>query len=200
MFVSTVNETSWTCLGRSGVDPFMQTSIVLTIIADDQPGIVNTVSQVLYKHGGSWTESSMASLAGQFAGILLASVASDQAQACVKELQGLESQGLNVTAHVGKEPETTEGASLGPNTSEYILDLVGNNRRGIVHDITTILTRHKVNVQHLETVAESVPMGGGEVFKAKARLLIPAAADIDVLETELEEMANELMVDIRLEH
>ena len=43
-------------------------------------------------------------------------------------------------------------------------------------------------------------MGGGEVFKAKAKLIVPVSTDIDVLETELEDMANELMVDIRLEH
>jgi len=59
----------------------MKTSIVLTIIADDQPGIVNTVSKALYNHGGGWTDSSMSSLAGQFAGILLASVPSERADA-----------------------------------------------------------------------------------------------------------------------
>lgn len=171
----------------------MKTSIVLTIIADDQPGIVNTVSQVLYKYDGTWTESSMASLAGQFAGILLASVAGDQAQACVKELQGLKDQGLNVIAHISEEmPASRE-------TREYILNLVGNDRRGIVHDITTILARHDVNVQNLETVVESVAMGGGEVFKAKAQLIVPTNTDIDVLEIELEAIANELMVDISLE-
>lgn len=171
----------------------MKTSIVLTIIADDQPGIVNTVSQVLYKYDGTWTESSMASLAGQFAGILLASVAGDQAQACVKELQGLKDQGLNVIAHISEEmPASRE-------TREYILNLVGNDRRGIVHDITTILARHDVNVQNLETVVESVAMGGGQVFKAKAQLIVPTNTDIDVLEIELEAIANELMVDISLE-
>ena len=171
----------------------MKTSIVLTIIADDQPGIVNTVSQVLYKYGGTWTESSMASLAGQFAGILLASVSADKAQDCVEELQALKSRGLHVIAHV------SEAAPPGGETREYVLDLVGNVRRGIVHDITSILARHDINLQNLDTVVESVPMGGGEVFKAKARLVVPVSTDIDLLENELEQMANELLVDISLE-
>ncbi len=172
----------------------MKTPIVLTIIADDQPGIINTVSEVLYRYDGTWTESSMASLAGQFAGILLASVSADKADACVEALQGLKNQGLHVIAHVSHQQAATG------ETREYTLDLVGNDRKGIVHDITTILTRHDINVHDLETVVESGAMGGGEVFKAKAKLIIPVSADIDVLETELEDMANELMVDIRLEH
>lgn len=172
----------------------MRTPIVLTVIAEDHPGIINTVSEVLYKYGGAWTESSMATLAGQFAGILLASVATDKADACVEELRGLREQGIHVVAQLssGTPTEVIE-------TTEYLLDLVGNDRRGIVHDITTILARHQVNVQNLETVVESVAMGGGQLFKAKAKLIVPKNTDIDVLETELEAMANELMVDIRLE-
>ena len=168
----------------------MNNSIVLTIIAKDQPGIIKTVSSALYNHGGSWTQSSMSSLAGQFAGILLASVPSEEADACVQELHELKTQGLHVIAHVSSETTSTEM------THEYILDLVGNVRKGIVHDITSILANHNVNVLNLETIVESASMGGGELFKAKAKLLVPANADIGVLESELESMANELMVDI----
>lgn len=171
----------------------MNTSIVLTIIADDQPGVIKTVSKTLHKHGGSWTQSSMSSLCGHFAGILLASVPTANADICVKELHELEANGIRVIGHVSQEVPRLE------ETLDYSLDLVGNNRKGIVHDITTILTNHEVNVQSLETVVESASMGGGELFKATAQLVVPAATDIDALESELEDMANELMVDFRLE-
>ncbi len=168
----------------------MKTSIVLTIIADDQPGIVNTVSKALYNHGGGWTDSSMSSLAGQFAGILLASVPSEEADACVEELHQLKSQGLQVIAHVSSESSILE------ETHEYILDLVGNDRDGIVHDISTVLANHNVNLLNLDTISESASMGGGDLFKARAKLVVPASADIDDLEDDLENIANELMVDI----
>jgi len=171
----------------------MNTSIVLTVIADDQPGVIQTVSQALNKHGGSWTQSSMSSLAGQFAGILLASVPSDRADACLDELHALEAKGLRIIAHVSSEQPATE------KTHEYVLDIVGHDRPGIVHDITSLLARHNVNVHDLETVVESASMGGGELFKARAQLVVPASADIEVLESELEDLANDLMVDIIFE-
>jgi len=168
----------------------MKTSIVLTIIADDHPGIIQTVSTVLTSHGGNWTQSSMSSLAGQFAGILLVSIPQENTEACIAELSGLESSGLTVIAHVSGGAVGTE------KTSTYVLDLVGNDRPGIVHEITSLLAKHKVSVHEFETMVEGASMGGGELFKATARLVIPEAADVDLLESELEDLANDLMVTI----
>lgn len=168
----------------------MNTSIVLTIMADDRPGIIQTVSETLRKHGGSWTQSSMSSLAGQFAGILLASVPTENSVACQQALSGLESQGLRVIAHIGEPAIATE------ETRAYGLDLVGNDRQGIVSDIAAVLASHNVNVREFESAVEAASMGGGEIFRATAELLVPLTTDIDVLEAEIEAIANDLMVDI----
>ena len=171
----------------------MNTSIVLTVLADDQPGVIQAVSSVLNQYSGSWTQSSMSSLAGQFAGILLVSLPSEHSVACQQELQRLESQGLHVVAHICDEiTETVK-------TSEYVLGLIGNDRQGIIHDITTVLASHNVNVRGLESVVEAASMGGAEIFRARSELLVPASADIDLLLSELEDLANDLMVDIAFE-
>jgi glycine cleavage system regulatory protein len=46
---------------------------------------------------------------------------------------------------------------------------------------------------------EAASMGGGELFKARAQILVPESSDIFVLESELEDIANDLMVDICFE-
>ena len=171
----------------------MNTSIVLTVIADDQPGVIQRISHVVTEFGGSWTQSSMSSLAGHFAGILLVSVPGDKTDACIEKLHSLESKGLSVIANVSSEAATREDTHL------YALDLVGNDRPGIVHDITTMLKQHHVNLLTLETVGGAASRGGGELFKAHAALVIPVTADVDVLEIEIEELANDLMVDITFE-
>jgi len=135
----------------------------------------------------------MSSLAGQFAGILLVSVPSDKTDACIVELNGLESEGIRTITHVSDDQPAMQ------ETHEYLLELIGNDRPGIVHDITVLLASHKVNVHHFETLVESASMGGGELFKAKAHLVVPQSTDIDVLAGELEDIANDLMVDISFE-
>ena len=90
----------------------MNTSIVLTVIANDQPGVIQMVSRVVTEFGGSWTQSSMSSLAGHFAGILLVSVPSHKTEACIEKLQALESKGLRIMANVGSEAPFS-GETLG---------------------------------------------------------------------------------------
>ena len=169
----------------------MNTKIVLTVLAEDQPGIIQTVSNVLKQYGGNWDQSSMSSLAGQFAGILLASVPEKHAGECVKALHGLKKAGLQVLAHISDEPQEDKA------TSQYSLDLVGNDRPGIVHDITTLLAGHGVSVLDLETRVESASMAGGALFRASATLEVPHPVDVDILADDLEELANDLMVDIQ---
>ena len=46
------------------------TSLVVTVIGPDRPGLVSLLSDRGKAHGASWAESRMASLAGQFAGMV----------------------------------------------------------------------------------------------------------------------------------
>ena len=171
----------------------MNTSIVLSVLSDDRPGIVETLSDVLSRHDGNWTESSMLSLAGKFAGILLVEVPSGEADSFIRAMDELAGQGIRVVAEASPSKTATDD-------SRYVaLELVGQDRPGIVHEITEVLVRHSVNVQELETTVQSASMSGERLFMAHAKIYIPSGADTDKLRDELEDLANELMVDISLE-
>ena len=49
----------------------MATSLVLTFVGDDRPGLVNAISQAVAAHAGTWLESRSVRLAGKFAGVVL---------------------------------------------------------------------------------------------------------------------------------
>ena len=136
----------------------MTTPVVLSVISDDRPGVVEKLSEVLARHEGNWTESSMMSLGGKFAGILLASVPRDSAGSLIEELQGLQSGGLRITAEMASA--TAEHQPV----TEVTLDLIGQDRPGIVKDVTRILASHHVNVQELETHCQSASMSGETLF------------------------------------
>src|SRR5271167_4617869 len=105
-------------------------SLILTVIGPDRPGLVRALSSAVAARGGSWLESRMARLAGQFAGIVLV----EAPEALLDDLRGLESQGLRITAQTG-----TQGASIPPAAPRLALEVVGNDRPGIVRDIAKIL-------------------------------------------------------------
>lgn len=170
----------------------MKTSLVLTCIGPDRPGLVESLSRVVADHDGNWVESRMAHLGGQFAGLLRVEVAPDDSAKLVEALESLGGGGFQITVTASDgEPARAERLVK--------LSLVGNDRPGIVRDISRVLAAHEVNVEELETSCTSAPESGEALFQAKARLHVPSSVSTDVLRDGLEEIANDLMVDVDLE-
>ena len=167
----------------------MNTYLVLTIIADDKQGLVETLAKVIADHKGNWLESSMSQLAGKFAGILRVCVATDHAQMLVDALNNLSAELKLVVEQV----ETTEQAE-GPRTVELVL--VGNDRSGIIREISHALAVLSVNVEKLSTHCEPAPMSGDVLFRAKAVLRIPTEMSLEDLQGELELLADDLIVEL----
>ena len=167
----------------------MTTYLVLTAIGDDKPGLVEQLAQAVTRNSGNWLESSMSQLAGKFAGILRVSVPDDQAEQLISELESLsDSLKLVIERVCAEEP--------GEVSQSLTLSLVGNDRPGIIRDISAALANQRVNVEELNTECTIAPMSGETLFNAEARLKVPAGLNLDDLQRELEQIADDLIVDI----
>jgi glycine cleavage system regulatory protein len=76
--------------------------------------------------------------------------------------------------------------------------LIGSDRPGIVHEVTHVLAERNVNVEDFQSEFVSAPMSGGKLFRARAQLRLPEGLSPEQLEHDLERIAHDLMVDIRL--
>ncbi len=168
----------------------MRISLVLTVIGDDKPGIVEQLSDHVLAAGANWEESRMARLAGKFAGILRISVDELHADALKTRLRTL-NPGLTVVVEA-----TGDKGEKAVRTVR--LELLGNDHPGIVRDISRVLAQHDVNIEELETDVTSAPMSGDTLFRARAHLRTPSSLTLDRLRTRLEALAGELMVDLSL--
>jgi glycine cleavage system regulatory protein len=166
-------------------------SFILTVIGDDRPGLVSTLSAPINAHGGSWERSQMSRLAGKFAGIVLVAVPDERYDALAVELAGLSSKGLHVALERTDEPAEHESQQLH-------LDLLGADHPGIVAEISASLAARQVSIEELSTDVREAPMAGGTLFEAHAVLNAPLTTSTDALRSMLEGLANELMVEIRL--
>ncbi len=172
----------------------MSVHLVLTVIARDQPGIVEAISQAVSDHGANWLGSRMARLAGEFAGIVEVSAPDAAASKLTLALRGLESEGLRIHIEQSSaDPSATAGART------LSLELVGNDRPGILREVAQALARRNVNVDELSTGCESAPMSGEVLFRATARLQVPVDVTLESLADELEKIASDLMVDLTLD-
>lgn len=168
--------------------------LILTVIGDDRPGLVDALAAAIDTNGGNWEQSRMAHLADKFAGILRVSVADGRLEALREALAALAGQGLQVTVdRAGGEGRPAPGRSLQ-------LELIGQDHPGIVHDIAHALAEHGVSIEELASDTESASMAGGTLFKASVRLWAPETVDGERLRAILEALADELMVDISLDN
>jgi glycine cleavage system regulatory protein len=170
----------------------MLSTLVMTVIGPDRPGLVELVTANVVDHGGNWLESRMCRLGGQFAGIVRVEVPSEKSDSLLANLAKLEKDGLQISAR--KETSTTAAAR----GTVAVLELVGQDRPGILHQISRILAQYNVNVEELSSDRVNAPMDGSMLFQARASVLLPANVSLAQLRGELEKIASDLMVDVQL--
>jgi glycine cleavage system regulatory protein len=171
----------------------MMTSLVITVIGPDRPGLVSAISDKAAEFGANWADSLMANLAGQFAGIVHLQVPSRNADALMTALRGLESPGMRIAVAKG------DGGAADKPSRRVKLDLVGQDRPGIIHSISSQLAQRGVSIENLQTSIASGAMSGEQMFQMHAVLHVPAGLDDESLRDGLESLANELMVEISLD-
>ncbi|MCO4748366.1 MAG: amino acid-binding ACT protein [Proteobacteria bacterium] len=162
---------------------------VLTFTGADRPGIVDQLAGIVRDHGGNWEKGRMASLAGRFAGILLVAVPPDQSEALVAALSAVD--GLTVLIEEGAFDPVEE-------EDTWRLELTGQDRPGIVREISAALVASGANIIDMSTEADEAPMGDGILFRCVAQVVLKSDKQIEGLAGRLEAIANDLLVDIEL--
>ncbi|MFS0867441.1 glycine cleavage system protein R [Microbacterium sp. 179-B 1A2 NHS] len=166
--------------------------LVLTVVGDDRPGLVNALAEQVAAHGGNWERSELAELAGAFAGIVLVSVPDDREDELTAALEQLDGM-LRVTAHGG---HPTDDAAVGERELE--LTVLGNDRPGIVRDVTAAIARHALSIDTFRSRTLDAPMAGGTLFEATVAFRLPTGTDAGTVIGALEQLAGEIQVDLAI--
>lgn len=170
----------------------MQAHIVFTFMAPDKPGVLAKVASVVTANEGSWLESRLARLGGQFTGIVRLEVPTGEATELKSALRALEDEAFRISL-------MDEASSpLSQETQQKTIEVLGVDRPGIVHEVSRTLIKHHINVEDLFSEIRSAPMSGESLFDAEIQVHLPEGLDADQLQDELDAIADELDLDIRL--
>jgi glycine cleavage system regulatory protein len=134
----------------------------------------------------------MCRLGGEFAGVLRISIPSHRKASLLKAVEGLLAQGISIVVR----PDAN-GDSIGASNLMSV-EVVGQDRPGIVRQIAAALSGRGINVEELTTECGSAPMSGEMLFKALARVHVPPSCNLQALRADLERIASDLLVDVRL--
>ena len=168
--------------------------IVFTFVGDDKAGLVERISEKVAEHRGNWLESRLAQMAGKFAGIVSVAIDDNNVEPLLHDLASLADAGLTVVAERSSSseiPASGRGAAR--------LKILGNDRPGIVHEISASLAALNINIQELNSEVQSAPMAGIPLFAATIDIDLPADPKLARLQEHIEEAAEHLDIDIHLE-
>jgi glycine cleavage system regulatory protein len=162
--------------------------LVITILGQDRPGLVENISSAILDNHGNWLSSNLSHLLGHFAGIIQIEVAEEHLQSLQNALNALPK--LDVRIETGNtEIEATEREQL-----NFVI--TGNDRPGIVQELASVIRHKGANITHLNSRQQSAPNWGVPIFSAVATVTLPNGLNKDEVIDALESITSDLIVDV----
>ena len=170
----------------------MNQEVILTVVGSDRPGLTRAIADAVYAAGGNWLESHLSRLGGKYVGSVLVELPQERLGELETAAKAIDAVGLHVEILPAAGENQRSGQSLG-------IEIVGQDRPGIVREVTTVLAGLDVNIEDFTTAIEGSAWSGAPLFRAKAKLLIPATVSTDQVRDALERISGEIMVDFSVQ-
>lgn len=177
---------------RPAVEVYLSQRFALSAIGQDRPGIVSSVTEVLYRHGCNLEDSAMTILRGQFAMILVVSTPASADQLSQELSEVSRFLGLHLSLSPLEESVAAAPADI---RVPYLVSVYGADQPGIVSRTAGFLAERGVNITDLST---RVIHGKGPVYIMLLEAEAPASVAEEELRHELGSLSAELQVDITL--
>ncbi len=165
--------------------------MVLSVVGSDRPGLTKALAAAVVSAGGNWLESHLSRLGGLYVGSVLIELEADGVDGLRSAIRTVDAHGLDV-----RIAPTTEGPAAAGDALH--LDLVGQDRPGIVNQVTAVLGGLNANIETFKTWITAEPHSGVPLFHMEAALRLPPELLAAEVQAAIEEISAEIMVDISL--
>ena len=170
--------------------------IIITVLGCDRPGIIAAVSKTLFERGCNIEDVNQTTLQTEFVGIFIATVPPhlSEEELLVRLREELTPLGLSVIV----KPMQEVGEWVAPMSEPFVITTRGPDRLGLVAGITEVLARFGINISNLRAVFR-----GGNDPRRNVMIYevdIPVAADRHTFRSALHERAEELGLELSLQH
>jgi glycine cleavage system regulatory protein len=164
---------------------------VLSVVGSDRPGLTKALAAAVLSAGGNWLESHLSRLGGLYVGSVLVELQADGVDGLRSAVRTVDAHGLEVRIAPAVEAPGPDGEALH-------FGLVGQDRPGIVNQVTAVLSGLDANIETFETWVSAEPHSGAPLFHMDACLRLPPGLRASQVQAALEEISAEIMVDISL--
>ncbi|MDT9600490.1 glycine cleavage system transcriptional repressor [Sphingosinicella rhizophila] len=169
----------------------MTIQVILSAVGSDRPGLTQSLADAVLSAGGNWLGSHLSRLGGKYVGSVLVELDESDLSRLQRAIENVDAGGLHVSIVPAGEEPAAPGTALA-------IELVGQDRPGIVREVAAVLAGLGVNIEDFASRAENSAWSGERLFRAVARLSIPAGTSFDQVQSALESISGEIMVDLTI--
>ena len=166
----------------------MNARVILIVTGSDRPGLTKALADAVHAAGGNWLESHLSRLGGKYVGSVLVELDAAALPELEAQVRSVDTNGLRVSVVPADDEPQPGGEAL-------TVELVGQDRPGIVREVTAVLAALGVNIDSLTTATERGAWSGEPLFRARAKVTLPPGVDQDEVQAALEGISGEVMVD-----
>ena len=163
--------------------------LVLSVVGSDQPGLTRALAAAVLSAGGNWLEGHLSRLGGLYVGSVLVELDQGRVEALRAAVAAVDAAGLEVRIAPAVETAKAAGETLQ-------FSLVGQDRPGIVNQVTATVSELGANIETFETWLSTEAHSGAPLFHMAANLRLPPDLSAAKVQAALEAISGEIMVDV----
>jgi glycine cleavage system transcriptional repressor len=167
---------------------------VLDVMSDDHPGIVAAVTTAVESLGGNIDACSQTVLGGYFTLIMIVSTPESVGPEQLAEQVRLSSTSNSPFQVLARRAIPPENLAPTEKCGRFVITAFGKDQPGIVRRFSQYLAGRDINIVDLFGDRR------GDEFVLIGQLEVPAHWDIRMLQTDLEQMGQELGFTVKLQH
>jgi glycine cleavage system regulatory protein len=165
------------------------TLLVLSVVGSDRPGLTKALSAAVLSAGGNWLESHLSRLGGLYVGSVLVDLTDGKIETLRDAVSAVDAAGLEVRIVPAQGRAGATGETLA-------FTLVGQDRPGIVKQVTATISDLGANIESFRTWLSTEAHSGAPLFNMAANLRLPVGLPAAKVQDELEAISGEIMVDV----
>ena len=171
--------------------------LIITVLAKDKPGIIAQISHILFQCDCNLENVNQMILQNQFAGFFLVQPPEGLTRTDLKQTLEEKTKDAGLTIHITHVEENGSTAP-GTGTDIFLVTTSGPDQKGLVAKISAIIAGHQANILNLKAVFKGGQSPESNVMSYQ--VLITEEVDSQALFAELRAKADELNLDIRIQH
>jgi len=165
--------------------------LVLSVAGSDRPGLTKALAAAVLSGGGNWLESHLSRLGGLYVGSVLVELDTGKVEALRAAVAALDAEGLDFRIAPAATPSAEAAAG-----ETLAFSLVGQDRPGIVNQVTRAVSDLGANIETFETWLSKESHSGAPLFHMSAHLRLPPGLAATKVQAALEAISGDIMIDV----